>query len=92
MSAARPRVLALGVEAFTSALGATSTPHVSLDWRPPAHGDTDLVGLLFALETKLVNDAGESLIDLANREAFARLKAGRPVLKRVRPAHACLLA
>jgi hypothetical protein len=90
MTAKSPHVLALGVDAFVAALEQSGTPHLHLDWQPPARGDTELVGLLFRLETQLVSEAGESLIDLANAEALRRLKAGQPVLKRVRPAHECL--
>jgi hypothetical protein len=90
MTTNAPHVLALGVDAFIAVLEETGTPYIHLDWQPPAHGDTDLIGLLFRLETQLVNEAGESLIDLANAEAFRRLKTGQPVLKRVRPAHECL--
>jgi hypothetical protein len=49
-----------------------------------------LVEILFRLETELVNEAGESLIDIANTEAFRRLRAGQPVLRRIRPAHECI--
>jgi hypothetical protein len=90
MNQAIPHVVNLGVESFASALAENDSPHVHLDWRPPAHGDTDLVETLFRLETELVNEAGESLIDIANAEAFRRLRAGQPVLRRVRPAHECI--
>lgn len=90
MSIREPRVASLGVDVFTTALHDGNTPFVHLDWRPPAHADTELVELLFRLETQLVDGQGNSLIDKANAEAFKRLKAGQPVLKRVRPAHECL--
>jgi hypothetical protein len=48
------------------------------------------VDILFKLETRCVDDRGESLIDAANREAFTRITSGRPVLKRLRPAHECI--
>ena len=83
-------VAALGLDAFDRALAETDTPYVRLDWRPPASGNVDLVDILFKLETRLVNDKGESLIDAANREAFTRITSGRPVLKRLRPAHECI--
>lgn len=90
MSGNTMNVVSLGVDAFLPAFEKNGTPHVHLDWRPPAHGSTELVDLLFRLETELVDDAGESLIDAANAEAFRRMKSGQPVLKRVRPAHECL--
>lgn len=90
MNATAPRVLVVGLDAFTGALEETATPYVHLDWQPPARGDTDLVELLFRIETQLVDENGQSLVERANLEAFARLKAGQPVLKRVRPAHECL--
>ena len=90
MADTTPHVVSLGVDTFSLALENTDTPFVHLDWRPPAQGDTDLVNILFQLETKLINEKGESLIDAANAEAFLRLKSAQPVLKRVRPAHECL--
>lgn len=90
MSTRTPHIVNCGVDAFLPALEDTGTAHSNLDWRPPAHGSTELVDMLFRLETTLVNEQGESLIDLANAEAFRRLKAGQPVLKRVRPAHECI--
>ena len=84
------RVVALGVDAFDRAFAETDTPHAHLDWRPPAAGDTELVDILFKLETQLVDDQGASLIDAANQEAFSRIAAGRPFLKRLRPAHECI--
>ena len=83
-------IVNIGVDAFLPAFAKDGTPHVHLDWRPPAQGSTELVELLFRLETALVDDGGRSLIDIANAEAFSRMKAGQPVLKRVRPAHECL--
>ena len=90
MSTRTPHIVNCGVDAFLPALEDTNTAHTNLDWRPPAHGSTEFVDILFRLETKLVNEQGESLINLANAEAFRRLKAGQPVLKRVRPAHECI--
>ncbi len=83
-------VVAMGVEAFDAAFAATHTPYIRLDWRPPAGGDTELVGLLFDIETRCRDEAGRSLVDAANAEALKRIKAGQPVLKRVRPAHEVL--
>jgi len=83
-------VVNLGVDAFLPAFEKNNVPHVHLDWRPPARGSSELIDILFQLETELVSDTGESLIDIANREAFRRMKSGQPVLKRVRPAHECL--
>lgn len=84
------RVIALGVEAFDRAFTETATPMIRLDWRPPAAGRTDLVDILFAIETKLVDDAGDSLVEAANQEAFSRIQKGRPVVKRLRPANECI--
>ncbi len=83
-------VAALGVDAFDRAFAETATPYTRLDWRPPASGHTDLVDILFKLETRCVNDKGESLIDAANQEAFGRICSGRPTLKRLRPANECI--
>ncbi|MCC8190378.1 MAG: DUF1116 domain-containing protein [Planctomycetes bacterium] len=81
------RVAAVGVDVFDKALAESGTPFVHLDWTPPAGGDTALVELLFRLDTECLDENGESRIDRANREAFDRLRACLPILKRVRPAH-----
>ncbi|MDR1613417.1 MAG: DUF1116 domain-containing protein [Planctomycetota bacterium] len=81
------QVAVLGVDVFDAAFAESDTPYTRLDWKPPAGGDAKLVDALFRLETECVDDKGDSLIDRANREAFDRLRKGRPVLKRVRPAH-----
>ncbi len=80
-------VAVIGVDVFDPALVDTETPFTRIDWKPPAGGDTKLVETLFRLDTELVDDKGESLIDQANREAFDRLRRCQPVVKRVRPAH-----
>ncbi len=90
MTIQTPHVVSLGVDAFLPALAQNGAPYTHIDWRPPAHGDTELVETLFRLETKLVDESGKSLIDAANAEAFRRLKTGQPVLKGVRPAHECI--
>lgn len=83
-------VAALGVDAFDRAFTETATPMVRLDWRPPAAGRTDLVDLLFTIETELVDEKGDSLVDAANKEAFFRIQKGQPIVKRLRPAHECI--
>ncbi|MDR1744226.1 MAG: hypothetical protein LBS30_00555, partial [Planctomycetota bacterium] len=90
MSEEKLRVAAIGVEAFDQALKDTDTPFVRLDWKPPAGGDTDLVGALFALDTGCIDENGQSLIDRANRTVFERIVQGQPALKRVLPAHQCI--
>ena len=80
-------IAVIGVDAFDQALVDSGAPFVRVDWRPPASGDTGLVELLFRLETECLDDGGNSLIDLANREAFDRLRRCQPVVKRVLPAH-----
>ena len=90
MAEQKIHVVALGVEAFDRGLEETDTPFVHLDWRPPAGGDTELVETLFRIETRCRDEQGHSLVDAANAEAFRRIKAGQPVLRRVRPAHEVL--
>ncbi len=90
MSEEKLRVAAIGVEAFDQALKDTDTPFVRLDWKPPAGGDTDLVGTLFALDTGCIDENGQSLIDAANKTVFDRIVQGQPTLKRIRPAHECI--
>ncbi len=87
MSKESIQVVAVGVDVFDAALSETDTPFVRLDWTPPAGGNTAMVEQLFRLETGLLDEDGNSLIDTANAEALARLRRGLPVLKRVRPAH-----
>ena len=81
------RIMAVGVENFDRALAETETPFIHLDWRPPAQGDTRLVGQLFDLATRCRDEAGASRIDAANAEALKRINSAQLVLKRVRPAH-----
>ncbi len=90
MSEEKLRVAAIGVEAFDQALKDTETPFVRLDWKPPAGGDTDLVGTLFALDTGCIDENGQPLIDTANKTVFDRIVQGQPTLKRVLPARECI--
>ncbi|MCL2000246.1 MAG: DUF1116 domain-containing protein [Planctomycetes bacterium] len=90
MSDKKLNVAVVGVDVFNPALTDSETPFTRIDWRPPAGGDTGLVEILFRLETECRNEQGESLIDLANREAFERLRKGQPVVKRVLPAYQCI--
>ncbi|MDR0361110.1 MAG: DUF1116 domain-containing protein [Planctomycetota bacterium] len=90
MSAEKLRVVAIGVEAFDQALQDTGTPFVRLDWKPPASGDTDLVGALFEIDTACIDENGQSLVDKANRAVFDRILKGQPTLRRVLPAHQCI--
>lgn len=83
-------VINLGVDSFIDAFEQNEISHINLDWKPPAQGNTELINILFRLATELVDEKGQSLIDIANLEAFNKMKAGQPVLKRVRPAHECI--
>ncbi|SET20430.1 DUF1116 domain-containing protein [Thorsellia anophelis] len=83
-------VINLGVDSFIDAFEQNDISHINLDWKPPAQGNTELINILFRLATELVDETGQSLIDIANLEAFNKMKAGQPVLKRVRPAHECI--
>lgn len=84
------RVAALGVDAFDRAFAETATSMVRLDWRPPAAGRTDLIDILFKIETEMVDEKGDSLVDAANKEAFSRIRKGQPIVKRLRPANECI--
>lgn len=90
MSQQKLRVAAIGVDAFDQAFIDTKTPYVRIDWKPPAGGDTELVGALFKLDTTCIDDNGQSLIDKANKEVFERIIKGQPTLKRVMPSHQCI--
>ena len=83
-------IAAIGVEAFDRAFEETGVSSIHLDWRPPAQGDTELVDILFGIETKLIDENGDSLVEKANKEAYTRISKGQPVVKRLRPAHECI--
>lgn len=83
-------VINIGLDSFLPALHQSGTLVSHLMWRPPARGDTELAGMLFDLAVGFLDRQGRSRIDKANEEALARIRAGQPVLKRVRPAHQCL--
>ena len=83
----KPDVASMGVDVFDAALSENGVSFVRLDWKPAAAGDTGLVETLFRLATECLDEAGESLVDQANREALDRIRRGLPVVKRVRPAH-----
>ncbi|MER3460167.1 MAG: protein FdrA, partial [candidate division GAL15 bacterium] len=44
-----PRVVNVGLESFAQSLQAQGVPVVSVDWRPPAPGDPELLDLLARL-------------------------------------------
>lgn len=90
MSQQKLQVAAIGVDAFDQAFIDTETPFVRIDWTPPAAGDTDLVGMLFRMDTSCIDENGQSLIDKANQEVFDRITKGQPTLKRVMPANQCI--
>jgi len=71
-------VISIGTDLFADALAAQGVAVTRVDWRPPAGGDAEVAALL----ARLWRDE----VDLANRDALARLLAARPVLVDVRPA------
>ncbi len=79
-----PRVVNVGLELFGSELARRGIPVASVDWRPPAGGDTRLAASLARL------DARRDVIERANAEALARLTDGMPVLVDCRPAREAL--
>ncbi len=83
-------VINIGLDSFLPALHQAATPVAHLAWRPPARGDTELTDILFDLAVGFLDEHGHSLIDAANSEALRRIRAGKPVLKRVLPAHRCI--
>ena len=73
------RVVNVGLESFASDLGKIGAPHVHVDWRPPAGGDSKLAAALDRLRDR----AGDEWIErvaAANREAVDRLLSARPTL------------
>src|SRR5947209_8243924 len=71
-------VISIGTDLFADAVAAQGVAVTRVDWRPPAGGDPKVAALLARL--------WQDEVDLANREALARLLAARPVLVDVRPA------
>ena len=71
-------VISIGTDLFADALAAQGVAVTRVDWRPPVGGDAEVAALL----ARLWRDE----VDLANRDALARLLAARPVLVDVRPA------
>jgi len=71
-------VISVGTDLFADAVAAQGVAVTRVDWRPPAGGDAEVAALL----ARLWRDE----VDLANRDALARLLAARPVLVDVRPA------
>jgi len=71
-------VISVGTDLFADAVAAQGVAVTRVDWRPPAGGDPGVAALL----ARLWRDE----VDLANRDALARLLAARPVLVDVRPA------
>jgi hypothetical protein len=69
----------IGLEDFGRTLQASGVPTVLVDWRPPAGGDVELIGLLDGLR----NADGKGWlkeIEDANREAVSRLLRARPMV------------
>jgi hypothetical protein len=79
-----PRVVNVGLELFGAELARRGVAVASVEWRPPAGGDTRLAALLARL------DARRDLVERANAEALARLTDGLPVLVDCRPAREAL--
>jgi len=75
-----PRVINIGLSAFSRELASQNIPVVQVDWRPPAQGKRHLAELLARLA------AHESKIASANEEALKRMLAATPVLVDVQPA------
>lgn len=67
-------VINVGIEAFADVINSVGGTAVNIDWRPPAGGDSKAAGAL----AKLVNDRA---IDQANRTAFEKFLAAKPVLE-----------
>ncbi len=68
-------VISAGVSIFADALQRQSTPVIELDWRPPAGGNLELVGILKALYSD--PDLSQR-IEAANQEVIRRIVASNP--------------
>ena len=84
------KVINLGAVNFSSAIQEAGVDVTHINWKPPAHGDEELVKILFRMMIDFRDEHGCSRIDRANTEALKRILAAKPVLQRVRPAHLCL--
>ena len=69
------RVISAGVEEFAQALQQQSVPVMHLDWRPPADGNMEIVGILNAIysDQKLMER-----IDTANQQVIQRIQESNP--------------
>ncbi len=76
----------IGLEHFCSAFEDQGAPYASLDWRPPAQGDAEVISLLYRIRSAQAGADGLTLREAANKEAARRVLAGQPVLTGVRPA------
>jgi len=85
-----PHIISAGSELFMDALRAQGVPVTRIAWKPPAHGDETLIGMLFRLTAGFRDGNGVSLVDSANEKALRRILAANPVLIGVRPAAECV--
>lgn len=74
-------VVNVGLSLFADAIGQQDRPVVSVDWRIPGGGDTDVVAAL-----RRLFGPRAAAIDAANAEVFERLDKGAPQLIAVRTA------
>ncbi|MFZ5943059.1 MAG: DUF1116 domain-containing protein [Bacillota bacterium] len=81
------KVLNIGLDNFTNAFKDTNTTFISLDWKPPAQGDTEIVDLLFRMQLMEKDEDGLTRVERANKTAVDRIIASQPVLIGVKPAH-----
>lgn len=77
------KVINLGLSSFAESITAAGGQVVHVDWRPPAGGDAAVGRHLAAL-------TNYPLVEAANRQAYDRLLAARPVLRAVAPAREVL--
>ncbi len=82
-----PSVVNIGLATFADSVRQQGAEAVHVDWKPPAGGDPELIGILEAIHRKGtgVSDL-QRRIDAANQEAVERLSAAEAVLVDVRPA------
>ena len=73
------KVINLGLASFAESIAAAGGQAVHLDWRPPAQGEA-------AVGRHLARLTHHPVVEAANRQAFERLLAARPILRAVAPA------
>ena len=74
------QVINIGLDGFGQTLQELGIPVAMVDWRPPAGGDPELIGIIDSLRRNS-GDGWVERIARANKEAIERLLAAKPMIK-----------